>query len=241
MKKMIYFTPAIIALLLYIVLGFVSGFGAINPMVWLWIAIIFISAVVMLKDKWYGCIGGFRMENDILLKYRILNAEEVNREIFKDFIRHQNVTKCWRKENGRWIIKEAPFIDDWTEKDYQILIYCLKNTITSNGFVYAAFYDGKLKGFVSVESEIFGGKQGYCDLSSIHISEDMRRKGIGRTLFLAAKEWAKQKGAKKLYISAHSAVESQAFYKSMGCVEAEVYNQKHVEDEPYDCQLECSL
>ena len=112
---------------------------------------------------------------------------------------------------------------------------------TSNGFVYAAFYDGKLKGFVSVESEMFGGKQGYCDLSSIHISEDMRRKGIGRTLFLAAKEWAKQKGAKKLYISAHSAVESQAFYKSMGCVEAEVYNQKHVEDEPYDCQLECSL
>ena len=114
-------------------------------------------------------------------------------------------------------------------------------TIASDGFVYAAFYDGKLKGFVSVESEIFGGKQGYCDLSSIHISEDMRRKGIGRTLFLAAKEWAKQKGAKKLYISAHSAVESQAFYKSMGCVEAEVYNKKHVEDEPYDCQLECDL
>ena len=28
---------------------------------------------------------------------------------------------------------------------------------------------------------------------------------------------------------------------TMGCVEAEVYNQKHVEDEPYDCQLECDL
>ena len=113
------------------------------------------------------------MKNDILLKYRMLNAEEVNREIFKDFIRYQNVTKCWRKENGKWIIKDAPFIDDWTEKDYQNLIFCLKNTIASNGFVYAAFYDGKLKGFVSVELEIFGGKQGYCDLSSIHISEDM--------------------------------------------------------------------
>ena len=168
------------------------------------------------------------MKNDILLKYRMLNAEEVNREIFKDFIRYQNVTKCWRKENGKWIIKDAPFVDDWIENDYEKLIFCLKNTISSDGFV-------------SVESEILGGKQGYCDLSSIHISEDMRRKGIGRTLFLAAKEWAKQKGAKKLYISAHSAVESQAFYKSMGCVEAEVYNKKHVEDEPYDCQLECDL
>lgn len=181
------------------------------------------------------------MENNILLKYRALCAEEICRELFKDFIRHQIVTKCWRKENGEWIIKDAPFIDDWSEKDYQFLISCLKNTIISNGFVYAAFYDGKLKGFVSVESEIFGGEQRYCDLSSIHISEDMRNKGIGRTLFLAAKAWAKQKGAKKLYISAHSAIESQAFYKSMECVEAKVYNQKHVENEPYDCQLECDL
>ena len=176
-----------------------------------------------------------------MVKYRVLYAQEICRELFRDFIRHQTVTKCWRKENGRWIIKDAPFIDDWTETDYQVLISCLKNTILSNGFVYAAFYNEKLKGFVSVEAEIFGDEQRYCDLSSIHISEDMRNKGIDRTLFLAAKEWAKQKGAKKLYISAHSAVESQAFYQSMGCVEAEVYNQKHVEDEPYDCQLECRL
>ena len=181
------------------------------------------------------------MDNNITLKYRVLYAEEICRELFKDFVRHQIVTKGWRKENGKWIIKDVPFVDDWAEIDYQILISCLKNTIISNGFVYAAFYDGKLKGFVSVEPEIFGGEQGYCDLSCIHVSEDVRNKGIGRTLFLAAKEWAKQKGAKKLYISAHSAVESQAFYKSMGCVEAEAYNQKHVEDEPYDCQLECSL
>ncbi|MCI8781362.1 MAG: GNAT family N-acetyltransferase [Lachnospiraceae bacterium] len=176
-----------------------------------------------------------------MVQYRVLYVDEICQELFKDFIRRQIVTKCWRKENGVWAIKDSSFIDDWTEKDYQILISCLKNTILSNGFVYAAFYDGKLKGFVSVEPEIFGGKQRYYDLSSIHVSEDMRNKGIGRKLFLAAKEWAKQKGAKKLYISAHSAVESQAFYKSMGCVEAEVYNQKHVEAEPYDCQLECSL
>ena len=136
------------------------------------------------------------MKNDILLKYRMLNAEEVNREIFKDFIRYQNVTKCWRKENGKWIIKDDPFVDDWTENDYEKLIFCLKNTIASDGFVYAAFSDGKLKGFVSVESEIFGGKQGYCDLSSIHISKDMRRKGIGRTLFLRQKNGRNKKEIK---------------------------------------------
>ena len=143
------------------------------------------------------------MENKISLKYRALYADEICKELFNDFIRHQIVAKCWRMENDQWIIKDAPFIDNWTKEDVQILVCCLKNTVLSNGLVYAAFYEGKLKGFVSVESEIFGGEHRYCDLSSLHISEDMRNKGIGKTLFSQAKSWAKQKGARKLYISAH--------------------------------------
>ncbi len=59
MRKTIYFAPAIIALFLYMILAFADSFGAINPMVWLCIAFMFISAVLMLKGKWYGCIGGF--------------------------------------------------------------------------------------------------------------------------------------------------------------------------------------
>ncbi len=48
-------------------------------------------------------------------------------------------------------------------------------------------------------------------------------------------------GGNKLYISSHSAVESQAFYKSMGCTEAKMYNKAHTEKEPFDVQLECVL
>lgn len=174
-----------------------------------------------------------------VIQYRKLQKEELCRELFQSFIRHQKVTKCWRYENNQWVIKEEPFIDDWTEKDYQILIACLKNTVDTGGFVYGAFDEGKLKGFVSVEAALFGREQRYLDLSSIYVSEDMRGEGIGKKLFLAAKKWAGEKGARKLYISGHSAVESQAFYKAMGCVEAEVYHAGHVEAEPYDCQLEC--
>lgn len=176
-----------------------------------------------------------------MLTYRTLGAEEIKRELFAHFIRRQNVTKCWRRERGKWVIKEDPFVDDWTEDDYRTLIRCLKNTASTGGFVYAAFKQGVLKGFVSVEPGLFGGGQKYLDLSSIHVSADMRGRGIGAALFAAAKEWAKQNGAKKLYISAHSAVETQAFYKRMGCVEAAAYHRGHVEQEPFDCQLECEL
>lgn len=184
--------------------------------------------------------GQDRRTKDMVI-YRNIESEELSRELFSHFIRRQEVVKCWRREGGEWVIRDAPFIDDWSEEDYAFLVTCLKNTVQTGGFVYGAFLDGELKGFVSAEPGLFGGEHKYIDLSSIHVSEDMRGSGIGRTLFEAAKIWAKDQGAEKLYISAHSAVESQAFYKKMGCREAELYHQGHVEAEPYDCQLECPV
>ena len=54
-------------------------------------------------------------------------------------------------------------------------------------------------------------------------------------------DWAREHGGKRLYISAHSAVETQAFYRGLGCIEAQEYSRKHVEKEPFDCQLEYPL
>ncbi len=176
-----------------------------------------------------------------MIEYRMLQEQETDRRLFRDFIRRQVVDQCLRRENGVWVVRSDPFIDDWTEEDYQTLIDCLQNTIRTGGFVCGAFSDGRLKGFASVENGFFGGENRYHDLSSLHVSEDMRRNGIGKALFLAAAEWARKQGAKKLYISAHSAIESQAFYRAMGCVEATEYNQKHVAAEPYDCQMEYVL
>lgn len=100
---------------------------------------------------------------------------------------------------------------------------------------------GAMKGFAAVGAEWFGDGREYLDLTNLHVSEDARRQGIGRALFLAAARWARDRGAQKLYISAHSAIESQAFYRAMGCVEAHTYNPAHVAAEPFDCQLEYRL
>ena len=175
------------------------------------------------------------------MQYREIKENEINIQLFHAVRRRQVVTDCWRRENGKWVIKSDPFIDDWSAEDYEELVCCLKNTVSTGGLAYGAFADGCLKGFVSVEGEPIGSGRQYLDLSSIHVSEDMRGQGIGRELFSAAKRFARERNAQKLYISAHSAVESQAFYKAMGCVEAQEYNAGHVEKEPYDCQLEYVL
>lgn len=188
---------------------------------------------------WYN--GEKDLEVICVVQYRALRPDELCLDLFDGFIRHQVVTKCWRREDGNWVIRDDPFIDDWSEADYKTLVSCLKNTAATGGVVYGAFISGTLKGFASVEPDLMGSEGQYLDLSSIHVSEDVRGTGIGKALFLLAKGWARGRGAKKLYISAHSAVETQAFYKNMGCVEALEYNQRHVNLEPFDCQMECVL
>ena len=179
------------------------------------------------------------MGNHII--YREISREELNVELFAHFCRRQVVKDCWRKVDGEWVVRPDPFIDDWSEEDYHTLAGCLQNTLDTGGFVLGAFQEGRLKGFVSVESEFFGGENQYLDLSCIHVSQELRGQGTGRALFRQAMGWAKAHGAKKLYISAHSAVESQAFYRAMGCVEAKWQHPGHVAAEPFDCQLEKEL
>lgn len=173
--------------------------------------------------------------------YKELWETEIERSLFLGFHRRQVVTQCWRKEDGKWILKENPFIDDWNEAQYQFLVKCLKNTVCTGGCVYGAFEGQRLVGFASVESRLFGSNKQYVQLSCIHVSEEMRGAGIGKELFMLAVEAGRRLGAEKLYISAHSSKESQAFYHAMGCVEALEYNSELSKAEPCDCQLEKKL
>ena len=123
-----------------------------------------------------------------MTEIRTIREEEIDPALFQKFYRHQVVTKCWRKENGVWGIRDIPFIDDWNNEEYEELVSCLKNTVRTGGFLCGAFQNGQLKGFVSVENGFLDGPCRYMDLSSIHVSEDVRGQGIGSRLFHAAKQ-----------------------------------------------------
>ncbi len=175
-----------------------------------------------------------------MLQYRKLSAEEICPQLWDGFIRRQLVGACWRKIDGAWCVRDDPFVDDWSPDDIRALAEELKQTALAGGLVLAAFDGGAMKGFVSVEAEPFGAEGEYLDLTNLHVSEEMRGRGIGTALFSEARAYARERGAKKLYLSAHSAVETIAFYRKLGCVEARIRHQKHIEAEPFDCQLECA-
>ena len=103
------------------------------------------------------------------MEYREIAPGELDRALFRHFERRQEVTKCRRRENGVWVVRDAPFIDDWSEADYAFLVQCLQNTLATGGVVLGAFADGALKGFASVESAPLGKAGDYRDLTCLHV------------------------------------------------------------------------
>ena len=172
---------------------------------------------------------------------QILSGTQITRSLFRSFDRHQVVSKCWRKEQGTWSLKDQFYVEEWSDTQYEFLVKCLKNTVNTGGYVFGVFLAERLAGFASVESRRFGSRGQYVQLSCIHVSCESRGYGIGQALFECACRAAKRLGAQKLYISSHPAQETQAFYHALGCVEALEYDRELTESEPEDCQLEYRL
>lgn len=172
------------------------------------------------------------------ITYQELNKDDLRMDILDKFNRYQKVTRCWRKQNDRWVITGHPFIDDWNLKEKRDVVSEMVRCAGNGGTVYGAVADGTVIGFACISADFFGTKSKYADLLFLHVSAGHRRQGIGRQLFQLAAGSARRMGAEKLYISAHSAEESQAFYRGIGCVDAVEINQALAEKEPFDCQLE---
>ena len=173
--------------------------------------------------------------------YRPLDESVLHPSLFASFNRYQEVKQCWRKENKGWVLKDIAFTEDWSTDQIEFLVQCLQNTLRQGGAVWGAFVQEALVGFASLENEIFGASARYLQLSSIHVSHEKRGLGIGKQLFLVMCQEAKKRGATKLYISAHSSKETQAFYRSLKCTEAQEYNMALATAEPCDCQMEFEL
>lgn len=181
------------------------------------------------------------MSEIVDIEYIKISEAELCLSLFDSFNRYQEVTHCYRKEEDTWVLKEIAFVENWGEKEKEYLTECLKHTLMTGGSVMAAFSNGNLVGFSSVEGKLFGSEKQYAELTCIHVSYEWRGHKIGKELFRMAAHAAAESGAQKLYISAHSSEETQAFYRKMGCVEAEEYHREAVEKEPFDCQMEYDL
>ena len=170
-----------------------------------------------------------------------LNCGNFDKYSLDGFILNQKVTRCWRKVDGFYKLQPVSYTEEWSLAERRKMADKIINGINNGSAAFAAVTDDTVIGFALLCGGLFGSGSQYTDLAEFYISEPYRRNGIGKKLFEAACCEAKKRGAKKIYISAHSAEESIAAYKKYGCVLAAEPDVAHILKEPFDLQLEYDL
>lgn len=169
-----------------------------------------------------------------------LNEDNFHMDALDGFVRHQEITECWRYESGEWVLRPIAFTEDWDHARLHEQAAEVLQGLRAGFPAVGAFADGCLIGFATL-GERLGSRGQYMELVSYHVSAPWRGRGIGRRIFAAICDAAHACGAERLYISAHSSKESQAAYRALGCVPALEVDAVHAEREPCDVQMEYLL
>jgi N-acetylglutamate synthase-like GNAT family acetyltransferase len=170
--------------------------------------------------------------------FKELKITDIDNNILDNYNRYQEVKRCYRNENGEWVLKDIGYIEDWDRDEIQNQIRHFSDCIKDGGSVFGAYENKKLIGFAVLLNKKFGNRKQYIQLESLHVSFGYRHRGIGKKLFELCIKKAKTVGAEKIYISANTSEETQKYYLSIGCKDAEEKNKELAEKEPFDRQME---
>jgi predicted N-acetyltransferase YhbS len=109
------------------------------------------------------------------------------------------------------------------------------------GWCYG-FFDGEtLVGVAILESRFIGQPADMLQLVLLHVSHDYRDRGLGKRLFELAGAVARQRGARRIYISATPSEHTVHFYLARGCVLSPAPDPALLALEPEDIHLEFEL
>ena len=154
--------------------------------------------------------------------------------------RSEVVENIYRFESGTLVLRlqhtNAP---GWppgaAEKPTPILTDCFDR----GGWFHGAFEGTELVGAVVLENKRIGKRKDQLQLKFLHVSRPCRNNGLGTQLFERAKAAARERGAKRLYVSATPSENTVNFYLRLGCEIAAEPDPELFELEPEDIHLEC--
>ena len=182
---------------------------------------------------------------------RAMCVEDLHTHMMDDFDRHQEITHIQRK-NGRVKKLRKPRMEDWPAegktgfvRNFIYHVY-VRQFFGGEPKVFAAFRDGQVVGFAywrCIENHKLkrGKGKNFAILDRLFISQESRRMGLGRQLFELCAEAARVEGAPMLYISTEPAVETQAFYRSVGFVKTRTDLGPVLRAPKHDIPLEFAL
>ena len=171
---------------------------------------------------------------------RDLLREEIERVWNID--RSEVIDNVYHLENGALVLKPQHIdVRGWppgeAEKYTPILLDCFDR----GGWFHGLFDQAELVGAVVVDNRRIGKRKDRLQLEFLHVSSAYRNRGFGAQLFELAKATARERGARRLYISATPSENTINFYSRLGCEIAREPDPELLELEPEDIHLECDV
>ena len=156
--------------------------------------------------------------------------------------RSEVIDGIYQVENGTLVLTPQHYVvTGWppgeAEKYTPILLDCFDR----GGWFFGEFDGAKMVGVVVLESRFIGVRKDQLQLEFLHVSASYRGTGLGRRLFGLARATARERGARRMYISATPSRNTINFYMRLGCTVAAKPDRELFEREPEDIHLECDV
>ena len=175
-----------------------------------------------------------------MIEGKVLSRDEIN-EIWQ-IDRSELIEAVYYFVNETLILKpELHDVKGWPPGQAEKYTPILEACHDDGGWLYGLFDGQKQVGVAVLESRFIGKGKDHLQLKLLHISSSYRDKGFGQQLFNLAASEARQRGAKRLYISATPSEHTINFYLRLGCKFVSEPDPALFELEPEDIHLEYDL
>ncbi|HEY6299890.1 MAG TPA: GNAT family N-acetyltransferase, partial [Candidatus Binatus sp.] len=156
--------------------------------------------------------------------------------------RSEVIDNVYHLENGALVLKPQHFdVRGWPPGEAEKYTPILLDSFDRGGWFHGLFDQAELVGVVVVDNRRIGKLKDRLQLEFLHVSSAYRNRGLGAQLFELAKVTARERGARRLYISATPSENTINFYSRLGCEIAREPDLELLELEPEDIHLECDV
>jgi ribosomal protein S18 acetylase RimI-like enzyme len=129
----------------------------------------------------------------------------------------------------------------WSDDTVAAFVRWLTPMLESGGVIVGALDGPKLVGVALLNGEFLGEGRDQLQMAFLHVGNGHRRLGIARTLMDEMCTAARERGARRLYVSATESESAVGFYLSYGCRLAEKVDPALYAAEPKDIHLTLDL
>lgn len=173
----------------------------------------------------------------IILNYRLLERSEI--ALLGEIDRKEIVNEVYYfRDNKLKIANEFYNIEGWNLKELHEYIDRLEDIYDRNGTIYGAFDNKTIVGLGgALESKFIGRNNDQLKLDMLYISNNYRKKGIGKNIVNLLSKKAKELNAKSMYVSATPFKNTVDFYFAMGAKLTNEINKDLYKLEPYDIHM----